>query len=130
MKKRSPPYSLLEPRFDTIAFDDFVELAENFDWLIQQFYSYYRERGFEEPNLFGFVSVRHMVRISDQTKEIYTENVLGEKTTVIHAPAFDGESAEQQYDRSIRLLASFDHTKRASHILAMSLLLSMLRRKS
>jgi hypothetical protein len=117
MKKRSPPYSLLEPRFDTIAFDDFVELAENFDWLIQQFYSYYRERGFEEPNLFGFVSVRHMVRI-------------GEKTTVIHAPAFDGESAEQQYDRSIRLLASFDHTKRASHILAMSLLLSMLRRKS
>jgi hypothetical protein len=128
-RAKTESYSLLEPRFDAIAFDDFAELAENFDWIIQQFYRYYRERGFQEPNLFGFVSVRHMVRISDQTDEIYTENVLGEKTTVIHAPAFKGETAEQQYERSIQLLAAFDHTKRASHILALSLLLSMIRRK-
>lgn len=122
-------YSLLEPRFDAILFDDFAELAQNFDALIEEFYNYYREHRKEEPNLFGFVSVRHMVRISEQTNEIYTENVLGEKTTVIHAPAFPGETSEEKYERSLKILAAFDHTKRASHILAISLLLSMIRKK-
>jgi hypothetical protein len=121
--------SLLDPKFQEPRFRDFESLAKTYDALIAEFYEYYRQRGGEEPNLFGFVSVRHVVEFSSTTNAVFTENCIGQKTTIIYAPLISGETLEDQNQRRLQLLVAFDHTKRASHILAMSLLFGLLTEK-
>lgn len=119
--------SLLEPVFHEPRFESFSDLAQSCDALIAEFYRYYRESPEGEPNLFGFVTVRHVVKFTKETDAIYTENIIGQKTNVIYAPLIRGESKEEQERRRLSLLAAFDHTKRASHILALTLLVGLLR---
>lgn len=118
---------LLEPVLREPVFESFDDLAKACDALIAEFYRYYRESSQDEPNMFGFVSVRHVVKFTDQTDSIYTENVVGQKTTVIYAPEIEGESIDEREQRRLSLLVAFDHTKRASHVLALTLLMSLLR---
>ncbi len=124
---KSSHTSLIDPQFKGLIFDDFANLAQSYDALIKEFYGYYKEKGHDRPNMFGFVAVRHVVKFSSSTKSVFTENIVGQKTTAIHAPLIPGESQEEQNERRIKLLTAFDHTKRASHILAMSLLVGLLR---
>ena len=117
--------SLLEPRLDPVRFSDFPSLAQSYDALIAEFYSYYRKKGQDDPSLFGFVAVRHVVEFTPKIKSVCTENLVGQKTTVIYAPLIPDETPEHQ-ERRLRLLVAFDYTQRASHILALSLLVSVL----
>lgn len=119
--------SLLEPMIREPVFASFGDLARAYDALIHEFYNYYRQVSSDEPTLFGFVSVRHRVQFSREVDAIFTENVIGQKTTLIYAPWIDGETPEDQEQRRLHLLAAFDHTKRASHILALALLSGLLR---
>ena len=118
--------SLLEPSFKQVNYSDFENLAKTYDSLIAEFYEYYKESGHSEPNMFGFVTVQHIVKFSKDADTIYTENVIGQKATIIYAPFIQGESEEEQNDRRLKLLAAFDQTKKASHILALSLLAGLL----
>lgn len=119
--------SLLEPMFHEPVFDSFVDLAKACDALIAEFYRYYRESSHDEPNMFGFMTVKHIVKFTDNTDSIYTENIVGQKATIIYAPVIDAESREEREQRRLGLLVAFDHTKRASHILAVTLLMGLLR---
>lgn len=118
---------LLEPIFREPVFDSFKDLAETTDSLIAEFYRYYRESSQDEPNMFGFVTVKHVVEFTDKTDSIYTENLIGQKTTTIYAPLIPSETPEEREQRRLGLLVAFDHTKRASHVLAMTLLMRLLR---
>lgn len=118
---------LLEPMLGEPVFESFDDLAKACDALIAELYRYYRESSQDEPNMFGFVSVWHVVKFTAETDSVFTENIVGQKTTVIYAPKIEGESAEEQEQRRIALLVAFDHTKRASHVLALTLLMSLLR---
>lgn len=119
--------SLLEPMIREPVFASFGDLARAYDALIHEFYNYYRQSSQDEPTLFGFVTVRHRVKFLKDVDSIFTENVIGQKTTLICAPWIEGESTEDQERRRLQLLAAFDHTKRASHILALALLAGLLR---
>lgn len=119
--------SLLEPIIREPVFDSFTDLAKSYDALINEYYRYYQETSSDEPNMFGFVTLRHSVQFTDKTDSVYTENIIGQKTNVIYAPLIKGETPEEQEKRRLGLLAMFDHTKRASHILSLTLLASLLR---
>jgi hypothetical protein len=121
-------FSVPEPSFSRIQFDSFQEMAQSFDSLITEFYHHYDQSKRDEPNMFGFVSVTHEVKF-ENIERMRTENVVGQKGTVIFAPIIHGENSEERTARELRILAAFDPTKRSNHIMALTLLMAMLGKK-
>jgi hypothetical protein len=118
-------FTMLEPSFSKIHFESFTDMAQGFDALITEFYRHYHQATHDEPNMFGFVNISHEVRF-ENIERMRTENVVGQKTTIIFAPVISGETSEERTARELRILAAFDPTKRPSHIMALNLLMTML----
>ncbi len=115
LRSHSSDISLLEPTIREPSFDSFSDLAKSYDALINEFYRYYRESSSDEPNMFGFVTLRHTVKFTDRTDCIYTENIIGQKTNVIYAPLIEGETGEDK-KKGVSLYLQLLITQKELHI--------------
>jgi hypothetical protein len=121
-------FPFLDPHFSPLQFNSFDDMAKGFDALINEFYRHYRQLSQGDPNMFGFVSVSHEVRF-ENIERMRTENLVGQKMTLIYAPVIQGEGPDERRNRELNILAAFDPTKRPSHIMALSLLMTLLGKK-